>query len=149
MPDRAKVRWSQLKVGVIALAAFIILFVLIFLLTSSKGFFKHYEPLCTYMDDASGMADGTAGAAERHSRSATWTTIELTEFARSEARRSKFDMQVKAKFLKQIPVDSIAAISAANLLGDKFLNITKRTGSADGDGRARSFRACRRRTFRS
>ena len=34
-------------------------------------------------------------------------------------------MKVQEKFLQQIPVDSVAGISAANLLGDKFLNITK------------------------
>ena len=33
MPDRSRVRWSQLKVGAIGLTAFIILFVLVFLLT--------------------------------------------------------------------------------------------------------------------
>ena len=35
-------------------------------------------------------------------------------------------MLVKAQFLSQdIPVDSVAGISAANLLGDKFINIVK------------------------
>ena len=34
-------------------------------------------------------------------------------------------MKVQEKFLQQIPVDSVAGISAANLLGDKFINITK------------------------
>ena len=34
-------------------------------------------------------------------------------------------MLVKTKFLADIPVDSIAAIAAANLLGDKFINITR------------------------
>ena len=34
-------------------------------------------------------------------------------------------MMVQQKYLKDIPVDSVAGISAANLLGDKFINITK------------------------
>src|ERR1039457_7316325 len=59
MADPKKVRWSQLKVGVVGLAAFLILAVLIFLLTSSKGFFQKTAFLHTFMDDASGMAEGT------------------------------------------------------------------------------------------
>ena len=123
MPERAKVRWSQLKVGVIALTAFIILFVLIFLLTSSKGFFKHYEPLYTYMDDASGLADGTAVRLNGYTIGYL-DHVELTN-SRDPNKAVKFDMRVKPEFLKNIPVDSIVAVSAANLLGDKFLNITR------------------------
>jgi hypothetical protein len=40
MPERSKVRWSQLKVGVVGLTAFLILSVLVFLLTSSKNPFQ-------------------------------------------------------------------------------------------------------------
>ena len=60
MPDRSKVRWSQLKVGVVGLSSFVILFVLVFLLTSSKGgLFARNALVRTYMDDASGIADGS------------------------------------------------------------------------------------------
>ena len=123
MADPKKVRWSQLKVGVVGLSAFLILAALIFLLTSSKGFFQKTALLHTFMDDASGMAEGTPvrlngftiGSLEK---------IELTKSA--EPKRSvEFIMKVQEKFLQQIPVDSVAGISAANLLGDKFINITK------------------------
>ena len=123
MADPKKVRWSQLKVGIVGLAAFLILAALIFLLTSSKGFFQKTAFLHTFMDDASGMAEGTPvrlngftiGSLDR---------IELIQSA--EPKRSvEFLMKVQEKFLPQIPVDSVAGISAANLLGDKFINITK------------------------
>jgi phospholipid/cholesterol/gamma-HCH transport system substrate-binding protein len=123
MADPRKVRWSQLKVGVVGLAAFLILAALIFLLTSSKGFFQKTAYLHTFMDDASGMAEGTpvrlngftVGSLDR---------IDLIKSA--EPKRSvEFLMKVQEKFLPQIPVDSVAGISAANLLGDKFINITK------------------------
>src|SRR5205807_4565939 len=50
--------------------------------------------------------------------------LRLTD-SRDPKRAVEFDMQVKSQFLSQIPVDSVAAIRAANLLGDKFINITK------------------------
>src|SRR4249919_1518223 len=123
MADPRKVRWSQLKVGVVGLAAFMILAVLIFLLTSSKGFFQKTATLRTYMDDASGMAEGTPVRLNGFTIG-TLDAIELTKS--SDPNRSVgFVMRVQEKFLQQIPVDSVAGISAANLLGDKFINITK------------------------
>ncbi len=123
MPDRSKVRWSQLKVGVVALAAFVIMFVLVFLLTSTTGLFQHNALLRTYLDDASGIATGsivrlngiTIGFLDE---------VRLTG-SRDPNRAVEFDMMVKSDYLRDIPVDSVAAISAANLLGDKFINITK------------------------
>lgn len=123
MPERGRVRWSQLKVGVVALSAFIILFVLVFLLTSSKGFFRHYAPLYTYMDDASGIADGAAVRLNGYTIGYL-DHLELTN-SRDPSKAVKFDMLVKPEYLKDIPVDSVSAISAANLLGDKFINITR------------------------
>jgi phospholipid/cholesterol/gamma-HCH transport system substrate-binding protein len=123
MAERAKVRWSQLKVGVLALTAFVIVFVLVFLLTSSKGIFQQNELLYTFMEDASGMANGTPvrlngipiGYLDQ---------LRLTN-SRDPKRAVQFDLMVRRKFLADIPIDSVATIAAANLLGDKFINITK------------------------
>jgi phospholipid/cholesterol/gamma-HCH transport system substrate-binding protein len=124
MPDSSKIRWSQLRVGVLAISAFIILFVLVFLLTGRKGgIFRRDVPLRTYMDDASGLSDGTTvrlngisiGYLDR---------LQLTG-SRDPKRAVEFDMLVQPEYLQQIPVDSVVGIGAANLLGDKFLNITQ------------------------
>ena len=121
--DRSKLRWKQLRIGIVAIAAMVIAGVLIFLLTSSKGILHHNALLRTYMDDASGIADGspvrlnglTIGYLEG---------LRLTS-ARERNRTVEFDMRVEPRFLDQIPIDSVAGITAANLLGDKFINITK------------------------
>jgi ABC-type transporter Mla subunit MlaD len=55
MADRSKVRWSQLKVGIVGLTAVLIAAVLIVLLTGRRGLFTHFVVLHTYVDDASGM----------------------------------------------------------------------------------------------
>src|ERR1022692_1024081 len=124
MPEQSKVRWSQLKVGVVALCAFAVLFVMVFLLTSSQGgIFQSNALLRTYMDDAAGLADGTAvrlngitvGYLDK---------LQLTN-SRDPKRTVEFDMAVQKEYLPQIPVDSVVGVAASNLLGDKFLNITK------------------------
>jgi phospholipid/cholesterol/gamma-HCH transport system substrate-binding protein len=123
MADKKKVRWSQLKIGVVAGSAFIILFVLVFLLTSSKSPFTHYALLRTYMDNAAGLPDGTEvrlngiviGFLE---------TPRLTE-SHDPKRAVEFSMMVKPEFLRQIPEDSAVAIAASTLLGGKVIDITK------------------------
>jgi phospholipid/cholesterol/gamma-HCH transport system substrate-binding protein len=123
MPDRSKVQWSQLKVGIVALVSFVIVFALVFLLTSSQGIFTRDVTLVTYMDDASGVAAATPvrlnGIIVGY-----LGAVRLT--ASHDPRRTvEFQLVVRERFLKDIPVDSVAGIGAANLLGDKFVNITK------------------------
>jgi phospholipid/cholesterol/gamma-HCH transport system substrate-binding protein len=123
MPERSKIRWSQLKVGVVTLTAIIITGAMIFLLTSRTGIFKRNILLRTYMEDASGMQDGTAvrlngitvGYLDK---------LRLTNSSNPK-RVVEFDMAVEEKYENEIPADSVATISAANLLGDKFVNIVK------------------------
>src|SRR5947209_3634534 len=46
-------------------------------------------------------------------------------------------MEVEERYIREIPIDSVAGVGAANLLGDKFINITKGSDMAhtvkDGD----------------
>jgi len=132
MPEARKVRWSQLKVGIVGLCAFIILFVLVFLLTQSQGLFHSTVTLRTYMDDASGLTEGTpvrlngilVGNLDR---------VTLTN-SRDPKRAVEFQMQIRSEYLPQIPEDSVVGIAASNLLGDKYLNITRGTGKPAKDG---------------
>jgi phospholipid/cholesterol/gamma-HCH transport system substrate-binding protein len=123
MPDRSRIRWSQLKVGVIVLTSLIIVAILILLLTNSKGVFRSYVSLRTYMDDASGVVVKTPVRLNGISIGYV-DQIRLTN-ARDPSRAVEFDMKVLDDRLRDIPVDSVAGIDAANLLGEKFINITR------------------------
>src|SRR5579871_703377 len=125
MPDRSKIRWSQLRVGLVALAAIAITVTLIFLLTSSKGFFHHNVPLITFMDDASAMQEGTPVRLN----GITVGYLDSLQLTNDPKRPVEFLMMVDERDLVNIPVDSHTAIAAANLLGDKFINITKGVAS--------------------
>src|ERR1039458_2218628 len=59
MPELSKVRWSQLKVGIVAFVAMVILAVLIFLLTGNRSIFERDETVRTYMADGVGMTEST------------------------------------------------------------------------------------------
>jgi len=123
MPERSKIRWSELKVGIVAFAAMLVVGVLIFLLTGSRSIFELNESVRTYMADAAGMTESTpvrlngilVGAVQG---------IKLSG-AKDPKRAVEFELAIQGKFMKEIPEDSTAAISAANLLGNKFIDITK------------------------
>lgn len=123
MPDRSKVRWSQLKVGLVGLTAVLIAAVLIILLTSRRGVFTHYALLRTYVSDASGMQEG-AGVLLNGIGIGYLDKLRLTN-SNDPKRVVEFNMMVDEKYLQEIPVDSVASISAANLLGGKLLDIQK------------------------
>ena len=123
MPESSKIRWSQLKVGVVAFAAMVILAVLIFLLTGSKNIFERNETVRTYMADGAGMTESTpvrlngilVGAVQG---------IKLSG-SKDPKRAVEFELTIQSKYMKDIPEDSTAAVTAANLLGSKFIDITK------------------------
>lgn len=123
MPQVSKVRWSQLKVGIVAFSAMVIMAVLIFLLTGSRGIFQRNETVRTYIADGAGMTESTpvrlngilVGAVQG---------IKLSG-SKDPKRAVEFELTIQDKYMKDIPEDSTAAVTAANLLGSKFIDITK------------------------
>jgi phospholipid/cholesterol/gamma-HCH transport system substrate-binding protein len=123
MPAAHKVGWAQLRVGLMALAALAITGVLVFFLTGTKKLFADRETIYTYMDDSAALASGSpvrlngilAGKVKKVELSGETTPQRIIRIA----------MEVDKDMLPQIPVDSIAAISAENVLGAKFINIRK------------------------
>src|SRR5580704_15762118 len=123
MAELSKVRWSQLKVGVVAFAAMVILAVLIFLLTGNKNIFERDETVRTYMADGAGMIESTpvrlngilVGAVQG---------IRLSG-SKDPKRAVEFKLTIQERYMREIPEDSTAAVTAGNLLGSKFIDITK------------------------
>jgi phospholipid/cholesterol/gamma-HCH transport system substrate-binding protein len=99
--------------------------VLIFLLTGQSGLFQGEFHLKTYMEDSAGMATNAPvrlnGILVGHIGTVTLSG------SRDRMHTVDIDMVIQEKYLDQIPEDSRAAISSANLLGDKYINITRGT----------------------
>src|SRR5258705_824381 len=123
MADPKKVSWAQLRIGIMAAFAMAILGVLIFLLTGSGDIFTCYATIYTYMEDSAAMAASTPVRLN----GITIGKIDKIEFSglKDKGKIVVIRMKVKRNMLGQIPDDSVAGIDAANLLGDKFINITK------------------------
>src|ERR1700680_2679330 len=125
MASQKKVQWAQLRTGVLATVAMLIAGVLIFLLTGQSNIFGGNFHLRAYMEDSAGMVSNDPvrvnGILVGYIGS-----IKLSG-SRDPKRTVEIDMVIQEKYLDQIPEDSKSAISAANLLGSKYVNITKGT----------------------
>lgn len=125
MPSAKKVTWAELRVGITASVAVVLVGILIYLLTGKRNFFAHDVMLYTYMQDAAAVAVGApvringilAGRIDK---------VGLSGPQERDPRKTiRIDMAVEEKYLEQIPDDSTTAISAENLLGAKFINIKR------------------------
>ena len=123
MADPKKVSFAQLRVGIMAIVAMAIVIVLIFLLTGQKNFFHRSFELHTFLEDSSGMA---TGAPVRLNGIPVGDVEDLKLSASKDPRRIvEVDMTIRYDYMAEIPKDSRAGIAASNLLGEKFINISK------------------------
>ena len=128
MPSQQRVEWAKLKSGILATVAMVIVGLLIFLLTGNGTLFEHQALLKTFMADSAGMAENAPvrlnGILVGHIKQV------MLSGSTNPKRTVEVDMLLPDKFLSQIPEDSRAAVSASNLLGDKYINITRGTHKA-------------------
>jgi phospholipid/cholesterol/gamma-HCH transport system substrate-binding protein len=123
MAAQSKTRWSQLRVGLMAIVALGILFFLIFLLAGSTGLFKTKVPLYTYLADSVALAPGSPVRLNGILVGKVGV-VELSGLA-DPKRIVRVSLDVDDSFLSSIPTDSQALIASENLLGTKYINIKK------------------------
>ena len=106
-----------------AIVALSLLGYLIFLLTGSGGIFHSTSKIYTYMADSGDLAEG---APVRLNGIVVGKVSNVGLSGSNDPNRViKIEMEIDDQFLKDIPVDSTAQIAAGNLLGTKYINITK------------------------
>jgi phospholipid/cholesterol/gamma-HCH transport system substrate-binding protein len=121
VPSRKEIQWSQLRVGVLVLAAMAALVGLIFLMSGSTGglFAKKIELRC-YFKNADGLKEGAPVTLQG-------VTIGNVKTIHVVASRNptpvEVVMQVGGEFQSGLHTDSTADIAQAGVLGDSFLDI--------------------------
>jgi phospholipid/cholesterol/gamma-HCH transport system substrate-binding protein len=125
MPERSKVTWAKLKVGLMALAALIIVSFLIFLMAGTQGLFQPKARLYTYLTDANALASGAPVTLAGVDIGGKVESVELNTGSNDSAKTVKVTLQLPSKYLSSIPVDSQTKMASANLLGTYYINIQR------------------------
>jgi phospholipid/cholesterol/gamma-HCH transport system substrate-binding protein len=106
-----------------AILALAILGYLILLISGNTGLFQGTSNIYTYLGDSGDLAEG---APVRLNGIVTGKVRHIELSGLNDPQRIiKVDLEIQDKYLSAIPVDSTAQISAGNLLGSKYINITK------------------------
>jgi phospholipid/cholesterol/gamma-HCH transport system substrate-binding protein len=121
MAIQNRASWARLKVGILAIFAMSILAVLIFLITGQTNIFESQVVIYTYMADAAALTMGAPVNLDGIPIGKV-KTIRLSG-SKDPMRLVRIDMQLPQHTLKDIPSDSLASISSANVLGTKYINI--------------------------
>jgi phospholipid/cholesterol/gamma-HCH transport system substrate-binding protein len=127
MAIQNRATWARLKVGILAIFAMTILAVLIFLITGQTDIFESQVLIYTYMADAAALTNG-APVNLNGIPIGKVKSIRLSG-SKDPMRLVRIDMQVPTSQLKNIPSDSLASISSANVLGTKYINIKSGKGN--------------------
>jgi phospholipid/cholesterol/gamma-HCH transport system substrate-binding protein len=121
VPSRKEIQWSQLKVGMLVLAAMAVLVLLIFLMSGSTGgLFASKLTLRSYFQNAAGLKNGAPVTLEG-------VTIGNVTRIRVVPDRNptpvEVTMRVGREFLHDLHTDSTTSIAQAGVLGDSYVDI--------------------------
>jgi len=127
VPSREEIKWSQLRVGALVLAATAVLIGIILLMSGSTGgLFARKLNLRCYFENAAGLKDGAPVTLEG-------VTIGNVIHVRVVPERNptpvEVTMQVDYVYIRGLHADSTAIIAQAGVLGDSYLDIDSTRGS--------------------
>ncbi len=123
MAQQTRIRWAELRVGVMAIFALGILGYLVFLLSGSQGFFRTKSDVYTYVGDSGDLADG---APVRLNGIDIGKVKDVRLSGSTDPRRVvKIVMEVYEEYFPSIPTDSGAKVATSNLLSPRYMSITK------------------------
>ncbi|WP_263359419.1 MlaD family protein [Acidicapsa ligni] len=134
MPSQKELKWSQLKVGLLATAALAALTVLIFLMSGSTGgLFTHKLKFHAYFENANGLKIGAPVTLD----GVTIGNVKSVQILPNHNPAAvEVVVHVGEKYLPSLHTDSTVAINQAGVLGDAFIDISSNhaTGPQPVDG---------------
>jgi hypothetical protein len=116
--------WAQLKIGLVAIFALVLLALLIVLMSGTNPLFQTSTDIYVYFDDSFAM---TPGATPVRLNGILVGKVGNIDLSGSDAvdRAVRITLSVDTKSLNLIPDDSVASLASSNLLGGRFVNIKR------------------------
>jgi len=123
MPQHQRVKWAQLRVGVMVIVSLAIFAIGVFFISGQGGFFTRHYILKAYLPSA---GDLRVGAEVRLAGITVGNVanIRISPFIEKQ-RAVEVDMKIARKFQDNIRADSVASVETVGLLGDSYVDITR------------------------
>jgi phospholipid/cholesterol/gamma-HCH transport system substrate-binding protein len=122
MPSQSQIKWAQLRVGVTVIVAATVLAVLIFLMTGTGGFFTPKIVIHAFFDNASGIR---VGAPVTLQGVTVGNVSEIRIIPSHGLTPVEIFMKIPKRVAPDIPVDSVATMTQAGVLGETFIDIDR------------------------
>lgn len=122
MPSARRVSWAKFRVAATSFVALLILGVFFALLTGGR-LFQHRDRLRSYLADAAGIGKATPVRLN----GIPIGKIVSVRLLRHPTRQRVIEVvfEIDHRYLPQIPIDSVATITAENVQGELYLDITR------------------------
>jgi phospholipid/cholesterol/gamma-HCH transport system substrate-binding protein len=117
MPRTRSIAWSQLKLGVVAIVAILMVSVLVIAIGGQGGFFWQRYPLKTQFDNAQGMK---SGAVVRLSGKEVGK-VTAVEFS---GTRIDVTLEISKDVRPLVTTESLATIGSLSLLGESIVDVS-------------------------
>jgi phospholipid/cholesterol/gamma-HCH transport system substrate-binding protein len=124
MPTTSKSKWAQLKVGLMAIVALLLLAFLIILMSGVNPLFRRTTEVYTYLGDSVAMTEGATPVRLNGIPIGKVKKIELSGSTDPD-RIVKLTLSIYDESMPLVPVDSSAKLAQQNLLGSRYVNIKK------------------------
>ena len=124
MATTSKSKWAQLKVGLMAIVALLLLAFLIILMSGVNPLFRRTTEVYTYLPDSVAMTEGATPVRLNGIPIGKVKRIELSG-STDPSRIVKLTLSIYDESLPLVPVDSSAKLAQQNLLGSRYVNIKK------------------------
>ena len=124
MATTSKSKWAQLKVGLMAIVALLLLAFLVVLMSGVNPLFRRTTEVYTFLPDSVAMTEGATPVRLNGILIGKVKTVELSGSS-DPARIVKLTLSIYTEDLTLVPVDSQAKLAQQNLLGSRYVNIKK------------------------
>src|SRR5689334_17983781 len=123
--QRRSLAWTELRVGMLVIASFVLLAVAIFVISGESGLFTDHYTIHAYFASANGLRSG----AEVWLEGVTIGNVDEVRISKQpDPQKSvEVDLKVDENYQNIIRTDSMVTIATIGLLGDKYVNITRGT----------------------
>jgi len=129
MPQRERVKWAQLRVGIMVIVSLVLFGVAVFFISGQVGFLTSRYIIKAYFSGAAGLREG---AQVRLAGIPVGNVLKMQISPYADPQRAvEIHLKIARRYQSEIRADSVATVETVGLLGESYVDITRGTPGQD------------------